>query len=437
MVTSPTPLLTSGRRAPRRPWWRWLGMLGLLAAAVVVVVALLAGVVWSYAWLRLGPSSFAALEEELTVLGAEPASSPPGATTLLVVVTEPVVDRTVPGEPALAAPVMLVQFGGPREVPAAVVLPENLPVAAEGEQLLTLAQIQASGGVDGIVRAVGDYAGMRPDHVVAATTELMPSLTAALGPIERCGVTGCREVTPDDARLLLSQGSPEERIEATVQLLGDLARQVEGVRALREPLTARRVVDAVAAGLDTDVSLRGVALLRVASVLSEPHQVQIARIEAETDPETGELIVLPERAEIRFQQLRDGSPLPPDEPDEPDEPGHDGVDAPEAPEPDAEQPSLAVLNGAGVPGLAGDVRARLEANGFAVIGTGNAEVFDRALTEVGYLDVSSAAQQLAEEVATRLGDVVVVPVPGGPRFEGEPVDVLVTVGADLDPAGAP
>ena len=436
MTTTPSPLISSGRRAPRRPWWRWLGVALALALLAVVVAGVLAGVLWAYSWVRLGPDQLTVLEEDLTARGGEPPRAPADATTYLVVVTEPAGDPTVPAQPALAAPVLLVQVGGPRTVPAVVALPENLPVAREGDGLLTLQQIQAAGGPDGIVRALADYTSVALDHLVIATTELLPSLVGPLGPVERCGVTGCREITPDELRSAVSQGSAEERVRGVVDVLPDLAGDLDARFAMRHPLVTRRAIDALADEMVTDVSLRGRALFELAEALADPTDVEVVTIEAETDPDTSELIVLPERTELRFAQLRDGLPLTPDDPDDPDDlddpdadPDADPPDGPPAPAED--QPTLAVINGAGVAGLAGDVAARIEAAGFAVLGTGNAPSFDREVTEVAYDQDDPEAQALAEQVADLL-QAVAVPVPTTLSFEAEPVAVLVSVGADLD-----
>lgn len=432
MTTSHAPLISSGRRAPRRPRWRWLAITLALALLAVVAVGVLAGVLWAYSWVRLGPDQLTVLEEDLTARGAEPPRAPSDATTYLVIVTEPVRDPTVPAQPALAAPVLLVQVGGPRTVPAVVALPENLPVAREGDGLLTLQQIQAAGGPDGIVRAMADYTSVALDHLVVATTELLPDLIDPLGPVERCGVTGCREITADEVRSAVTQGTAEERVRGVVDVLPDLAGGLDPTFAVRHPLATRRAIDALADELITDVSLRGRALFDLAEALADPTDVEVVAIEAETDPDTSELIVLPERAELRFAQLRDGLPLTADEPE-----GADHLDDADAdpldgtPVPDEDQPRLAVLNGAGVAGLAGDVAGRIEAAGYAVLGTGNAPSFDREVTEVSYDQDDPEAQQLAERIADLL-QAVPIPVPTTLSFEGEPVSVLVSVGADLD-----
>lgn len=411
-------------------------MLALAAVVVAVLGVLLVGLLWGYAWVRLGPSTITALEEEVDALGAEPPRAPEDATTLLVVLTEPRGDRTVPGEPALAAPVLLVQYGPVRDTPAVVVLPANLPVAVDGEGLVTLAQAQAGGGTDGVLRAVRDYSAVRIDHVVVATTELLPGLTDQLGPIERCGVVGCRELTGQDVRLTLAQGPVADRIDATLEVLRDLSRDLSATALLRTPLRTVRSVEVVARELTTDVSLRGHVLLDLAAVLSGRIAVDLATIEAETDPETGELVTLPERAELRFQQLRDGLPLTPDETEqepETDEPADDGVPEFDAEPPDTAAVRVAVLNGAGVTGLAATVRDQLQAAGIAVVGTGNAATFDREVTIVSYDADDPAAAELAAEVAAVLGDVALDPVPRTLTFEAEPVAVVVTIGADLAP----
>lgn len=431
-----SPLLSSGRRAPRRPWWRWLGALVVVVLIAVLLVAVVAGGLWGYSWVRLGPSSIDALDDDVVALGAQQPRAPADATTLLIVVTDPLGDPTIPGEPDLAAPVLLAQYGGPREVPAVVALPPTLPVVTDGEGLLTLTQVQAAGGTDGIVRAVVDYAAVAIDHVLVATTDLLPELTDDLGPIERCGVLGCREVTGEVVRTELAQGDADQRVTATMELLRELAFTLEApAAALRRPLASLGAIGTVATELTTDASLRGTTLLDIADTLRTPVDVDVVTLDVETDPDTGELVALPERSELRFQQLRDGAALTPDEP--PDDPTDGASGDPSgdpAPDDEAAVPdgvTVAVLNGAGVPGLAASIRDRLEAAEIPVVGTGNAATFDRATTVVSYTEGDEAVERVATQVARQLDDAALAPVVTTLSFEDQLVDVVVTVGADL------
>lgn len=126
---------------------------------------------------------------------------------------------------------------------------------------------------------------------------------------------------------------------------------------------------------------------------------------------------------VRFQRLRDGSPLEVDEDVEEELRGEviQGIE-------------VAVLNGAGVDGLAGQIQRRIEDEGFDVVGTGNAASFDRTTTIVAFGPEPDAVATAAVLLAERLGDEIEVQaLDEPPRFEGDAIDILVTVGADLAP----
>jgi hypothetical protein len=90
-----------------------------------------------------------------------------------------------------------------------------------------------------------------------------------------------------------------------------------------------------------------------------------------------------------------------------------------------------VLNGAGIDGLAGRVEGQLAADGFLVVGTGNAPSFTDGGTIVTYDPEDPAAEVAAILLAERLGDASLQEADRVPMFEGEPVGVIVTAGADL------
>ena len=92
---------------------------------------------------------------------------------------------------------------------------------------------------------------------------------------------------------------------------------------------------------------------------------------------------------------------------------------------------VAVLNGAGVDGLASRVQVELESAGFAVVGTGNAPSFDRQRTLVTYREDEEAAAFAAVRLSEALGGVELDPIAQRPTFEGAEVDVLVIAGEDL------
>jgi hypothetical protein len=91
---------------------------------------------------------------------------------------------------------------------------------------------------------------------------------------------------------------------------------------------------------------------------------------------------------------------------------------------------VAVLNGAGVDGLAGQVQVLLETSGFRVVGTGNAPSFGREATTVSYREDDAVAELAAVRLAELLEGAQLDPLTRDLTFEGNAVDVQVIVGAD-------
>ena len=385
-----------------------------MAAAVLVAASgiVVASALWGYAWLRLGGERIAVLDEEVGAAGGHGTSSP-GSTTVLVALTEPS-DPTVRDTPPLAAGVALVQVGGPRDGAVVLVLPRDLPIGGHR----TLADVQVTGGIDALVRAAIDYTGVAVDHAVSATTDALPALVDLRGTVELCTASGCRDLTGDAVGVAVAQADDVDRVRTVAAVLRSLAAGFDHRSALLSPVTTKRTVDVVADLVVTDVELRGTGLLDVASALTDGAELEVVTLPSLRDPSSGEVLVLPERAEVVFQHLREGTPIGSLALD--DEPlAVGGV-------------SVAVLNGAGVQGLAARVESRLEAEGFTVVGTGNAPPFGLERTVVAYAPDNDAVRIAAIVLVERLGLGELEALPSAPRFEGEPVDLLVTAGLDLD-----
>jgi hypothetical protein len=415
-------VFSSARRAPRRRWTRVGGIVAVVVALVLVAALVLAGSLWAYAWARLGGAQVAGLDEPAEALGASTATSSSGATTVLVALTEPR-DPTLPAAPALRAPVLLVQVGGGRETPAVVAFPEELPISVEGGPTATVAEVQAAGDLDGLVTAIGDYAGLPIDHAVAASEDALPRLTELQGP-ERCEGDRCIPVTPEEVRAAQAEGDVADRVATGATVLSALAAEFDLVGALTSPLASKRTIDVIARDVRTDVSLRGTGLLDLARDLEDAPAPEVAVLPMLHNPETGGSVVLVEGAETLLQRLRDGAPL-----------NDDGGTAPRETDPAdlAGTVDVAVLNGAGIDGLAGRVESRLVAEGFRVVGTGNAASFDDgAPTTITYDPADPTAEVAAILLAERLEGAVLQPADRTPTFEGDAVGVVVTVGADLD-----
>lgn len=410
----------SARRAPTRWWRRGLKLAAALVVAAAILWALVIGLLWGYAWFQLGGLDVRAMDDETPALGSVGAQAPEGATTVLVALTE-TRDPTAPSEPDLAGPVAVVQVGGGRSVPAVLLLPTDLPVTVEGSGTAALDEVHAEGGEELLARSVIDYAEVRIDHVVSLTVDALPGLVEVLGDVEVCGQDTCSVVTGAQVRAAQEQEDPDALVGELVVILRGLGASIDTGSVLRSPLTAKRTVDVVSDEVRTDVSLRGATLLDLAATFAELPEPEVDEIPLFRNPNTGELVPLEEPVMVRFQRLRDGSSL-----------AVATGDDTSLEEVVTGMVEVAVLNGVGTAGLAAQIETRLETEGFAVVGTGNAPSFGREQTVVAYGPEPETTEAAAVILAERLGGAQLDAREEAPRFEGEPVDVLVTVGADLD-----
>lgn len=409
----------SARRAPTRLWRRTFRFVAALVVVVAILWAALIGALWVYAWFQLGGLDLRATDEGDASLGSIGAQAPDGATTVLVALTE-TRDPTVPGEPDLAGPVAIVQFGGDRPVPAVLLLPTELPVSAEGLGSAPLDEVHLEGGEDLLARAVIDYAEVRIDHVVSLTVAALPGLVDALGDVELCAATTCAPTTADEVRAIQNLDDPDDLVRELMSALRGIGTAMDTGSTIRSPLTARRSIDVVADEVRTDVSLRGAVLLDLAEAFADIGRVEVDAIPLFRNPNTGELVPLEEPVMVRFERLRDGSSLA------------DAVDEDDVEQMVTGMVDVAVLNGAGTAGLAAEIQARLQTAGFDVLGTGNAATFGRTRTVVSYGPEPMTTEVAAVVLAEQLGGAQLEALDEPPRFEGDPVDILVVVGEDLE-----
>lgn len=405
-------------RGAARVWMRGLAITGIVAVVFTLAWALLLGLLWGYAWLRLGGVDLRALDGDTPQLGTIGAVAPAGATTVLVTMTEPR-DPTRPRDPALAAPVALVQIGGPRdEAPAVLLLPIELEAHVDGVGPMTLADIQVERGADTLLQAVIDYTGVRIDHVVALTVDALPQLVEIVGGVEVClPDQGCRETSA--AQVWASQRGDDPVVVArTVAATVDaVATALRATSVVRSPFAARRAIEVVATEFETDISLRGRELLHAAQALADLPALTVDVVPVVRNPATGNIVPLDEPAAERFQHLQQGTPFDAGDPQEEiDRLLLRGL-------------RIAVLNGAGIEGLAAHVQAQLQEAGVRTVGTGNAPVFDRLRTLVTY----DASDSRTETAALRLAELIepwdVEPAEQPLTFEGDEVDILVIAGA--------
>ncbi|MEY3072196.1 MAG: LytR cell envelope-related transcriptional attenuator [Actinomycetota bacterium] len=404
---------------PRRSPVRFLRA-GLRVLVVVAVVALLwaaaIGALWLYGASRLEAVPFAALRDDVLLLGAAGARAPADATTLLLVPVEEL-DPTVPRPPALAAPPALVQIVPGRDEPSVLILEPTLEVVVDGRGVMTLEAVQRELGADRLARAVIDYSEVRLDHVVVVSVELLPGLVRELGPLEVCGADGCSTPTPDDVRAWQRDEDPAEVLRRGADVVRALAGSIDVRGLVTSPLTARRAVDLLAGQLVTDVDLGPRDLLALLPGLAEVRRLDVDALPLVRNPTTGELVVLAESAMLRFSRLQDGLPLA-------------GIDPAEDLERLRSVVDVAVLNGAGVVGLAALVEADLAAAGFEVAGTGNDVRFDRQETVISYRAGDVEAEPVAFLLVDLLPGARVEAVDRELALDGAPVSIVVVLGLD-------
>lgn len=425
MTGSRSLTFSTARRPKRRRWVRVVTWLVVLALGVAVLAVVAGGLLWSYAWVRLGSSDLPSLAAEgEDALGAGGATSPEGTTTVLVAITD-AGDPTDPAPAPLAGPVLLVQTGGPRGEDAVVLtLPEDLPVSVDGEAPMTLDEVATAGGTDLLLRSVVDYTQIAVDHAVTASTAALPDLVEAVGPLEVC-TTGCTEVDAAGVSSMLDGYAGDDpaasaaAVEQLAAVLRTLGEATDPVGIITSPWGSKRAIDVLADEVVTDVSLRGAASLPLADAFAELGTVEVVQLPGVRNPDSGQLLLLPEQAATRFAVLREG-----------------GVTT-TSPEDDEAallaDVTVVVQNGTGTAGYAARLEAQLTALGVRVAGTENALGFDHDTTQVAYGPDDPAAEAAAIVLARELGgDVELVALERRPTFEGDPVAIQVIGGADLD-----
>ena len=405
----------SQRRSPVR--FLRIGLRIVIGAVILSALwAVFVGILWLLGSNQMRGVPVAALRDDVMMLGASGARAPVDATTVLLLMVDPL-DPTVPRPSPLAGPPVILQVGGQRDIPAALVLPASIEVVVDGRGLMRLDEIQRELGADRLAQAIIDYTEVRLDHVVVVSTDALPSLIRLLGPLEVCGGWGCDEPTPDDVRAWQRDPDPQVVINRSAAVLRALAADLDRSLFIRRPLLGREVVGVLAGQVVTDVDLTIGRLLDLGPALGVPTRIDIDRLPMVTNPTTGDLVVLEESAMIRFQRLREGLPF-------------------EAIDPDEDVARLrtitpvAVLNGAGVAGLAALYDAELTGAGFIVVGTGNDARFDRERSIINYRRGDREAEPVAYLVAEQIPGSVLEPVDGALQFEGQAVSIVVILGRD-------
>ena len=215
--------------------------------------------------------------------------------------------------------------------------------------------------------------------------------------------------------------------------LGRISRQQEFIHQLMaqavqkgalNPIKANRLADAAMANLTVDSTFDVRDALRLVQAFRPVGASGIEMTALPTKPDGAHLLVAPAAAPI-LARLRGETPPPA---------GGEASAASTAPKVAPADVKVRVLNGTGTPGAAGDAAAALGQAGFSPAGSGDADRFGYARTEIRY---GPAAQPKAALLARYLGGVGKLVADPGLRG----ADIVLVVGADwkgvTPPAAAP
>lgn len=290
----------------------------------------------------------------------------------------------------------------------------------------------AIGGPDCLVRTVRDVSGIPINHYLEMTFAGFRDLVDAVGGVELCLdepisdrdahidlPAGCQRLDGLDAlgyvrvRKIDNDLMRIQRQQAFVQAL---AAEIASVDTLLNPVRLTELARDSGEAVRVDRSMGPIDMARIAFGLRGLGQGRTLRATVPTDPRTTSagaqvLDLRVGEAEPLFEAFRSGSVF-------------DRIEAPsDSPaQVSPEDVQVAVLNGAGVGGLAGSVGENLEAEGFEVVGIGNAE--RRNTTEIRHAPGDAAAARL-----------VAGAVPGGGTLREDPEATTVTVVLGADAGG--
>lgn len=260
---------------------------------------------------------------------------------------------------------------------------------------------QAIGGPGCLVRTVTELSGIPIDHYLSVSFLGFRDIVDAAGGVRLCLD---RAIQDDDAGIDLPSGcqtlsgpqalgyvrvrkidSDLERIQRQQRFLGALADRLASPGTLLNPVRLFGTVGQIADALTADPDLGALGLLRLgwagrslaggapvtATVPTSPATVGGASV----------LVAREDEAAALFRRFRDGSVL-----------AEAGSDAPPRSE-----ITVRVLNGAGVPDLAGQTAERLRRAGYQVSGIGNAGTTSRTVIRHGP-EAQAAAEVLAADL---------------------------------------
>ena len=440
-------VFTSVRRAPRR---RWTAILRYVSIGLVAFATLLAAsglALWRYAASRIDRLDIPSIVERPSPAPDDP---PPiiGTLNVLVVGTDSRDGLTpeelqelgteeVDGErPDTLMPIQMTPV---RDEAVIVSFPRDLKVDIPGEGTGKINSVLGIGGPTLLVETVEAYSGIQLDHYVQVDIAGFLRLVDIVGGVPICLeeplvdpqagadiAAGCHTLVGRDAAGYVRARYTDPRgdigrIERQQTFVKAAMARVTSLRTLFDPLRLKRLIDAVGASVTTDKGLGPLTMWQLARGL---RSIEADDVDTRVVPsywQSPYMHAHVEQAEALFQALREGTRLP-----------DVGLTTPQELQP--EDVRIAVLNGAGRSGLAAEVRSYLEARGFTVVSTGNAETFDLPRTELSFAPEQRPKARYLREflpagVEPSIGPSATVPAGA---------DLMLVVGTDwAAPVGTP
>ena len=284
------------------------------------------------------------------------------------------------------------------------------------------------GGPSCAVATVEQLTGIRVTHFVRFDFNSFRTMVSTVGGVEVCLpqavhdpysnlnlsagrhlVTGNQALAFVRTRHGVGNGGDLGRIQLQQEFMSSLIQKIESQGVLANPVKLLQIANTATAALTVDPGLGSVAdLLRMAASLRHLHSKNVTFVTMPTVLDPADINrLLPEEPEddIIWQLLKAGQLWP----------GHLPASAPQ-------QVKVAVLNGTGTAGLAGQTAAGLRKLGFDVVSVGDAPV-TTATTTISY--PGSAAAGGAYDLARALSAVPAA------QDTGSTGPVTLTLGSDF------
>ena len=306
---------------------------------------------------------------------------------------------------------------------------EDAPAGSTDEQRATF-------GATKLIQTISSISGVAIDHYVSIDLFGFVLLTDIVGgvPVNLCqaqqepksGINlpaGAQEISGPQALAFVRQrdGLPAGDLDRIVRqqvFIGGMVSKLLSQEVFFDLGLQRRLVEAASQALtvDSDLDLFGLA--------QQMQAVTAGTVNFQTMPnlgvgsEDGLSIVVPEDQSVLYDFFANLT----------------AVDAAAGPPPATEvvdpgEVNVAVFNGSGIGGLAAQTQTELEAAGFLVSSTGNADSTAYAQTEIRY----AAGQE--SQAATLAASIPGAVVRANPTMEG--TDIQLVLGADFNGVGEP